>query len=228
VNLKAVLAGVCLCFASSAAFAQEAPSLRAHHVTLGGSLVWSGGYDIGEATAQLRGNGAGASSTPFNWFTTRARIAPAVAPELHVGVALTPTIAIDGGVAYAKPRIAFSIERDAEMPSASFDGEKIEQYQIGAGVSWQLPVHFRGRAAPFVSAGASYLRQLHEDRGLAETGQIYHAGGGVRYWLTGGHGSSRATGVRVDGRLNLRKDGIDFENKMRAYPTVTFSFFVGL
>ena len=40
--------------------AQEAPSLRAHRFTISGGLVWSGGYDIGDATAQLRGNGAGA------------------------------------------------------------------------------------------------------------------------------------------------------------------------
>lgn len=227
-NLKALLAALCLCSAASSAFAQGSPSLRPHQVTLGASLVWSSGYDIGDATAQLRGNGAGAAAAPFNWFTTSSRLASAIAPAFHVGVTLTPTIAIDGGFAYAKPRIAFSISGDAEMPSQSFDGEQIEQYQIGAGVSWQLPVKAGNKAAPFVSAGGSYLRQLHEDRGLAETGRIYYAGGGLRYWLTGGRGSSKAAGVRVDARLNLRKDGIDFENKMRAYPTVTFSLFVGL
>lgn len=217
----------CLAVATPA-FAQEAPSLRAHHVTLGASLVWSGGYDIGDSTAQLRGNGSGASASPFNWFTTSTRLSSAAAPEFHVGVALTPTIAIDGGVAYAKPRIAFSIAADAESPSQAFEGEQIEQYQVGAGVSWQLPFGLAGRAAPFVAAGGSYLRQLHEDRGLAETGRIYYAGGGLRYWLAGGHGSSKAAGVRVDARVNLRKDGIDFEDKMRAYPTLTLSFFVGL
>ena len=47
------------------------------------------------------------------------------------------------------------------------------------------------RLAPFVAGGAGYLRQLHEDRTLAETGQIYYAGGGARYWLRGGHGTGR-------------------------------------
>ena len=41
-----------------AAFAQEAPALRAHHFTLGGAVVWSGGYDIGDSTAQLRIDGS--------------------------------------------------------------------------------------------------------------------------------------------------------------------------
>ena len=217
----------CLALAAQAA-AQETPALRPHHVTLGGGLLWSGGYDIGDATAQLRGNGAGPSATPFNWFTTSTRIAPATAPMFHVGVALTRSIAIDGGVAYVKPRIAFSVSGDAEVPSQSLEGEQIEQYQIGGGVSWQLPFGIGRRAAPFVSAGGSYLRQLHEDRALAETGRIYYAGAGARYWLAGGHGASKALGLRVDARLNLRKDGIDFENKMRAYPTLAFSLFVGL
>jgi hypothetical protein len=208
--------------------AQEAPGLRTHHVTFGAGVLWSGGYDVGDATAQLRGNAVGASAPAFNWFSAGSRFTPGAAPEFHVGFALSPTIAIDGAISYARPRIAVAISGDAEAPSQELDGEKIEQYALGAGVTWQLPVATAVRFAPFVSIGGLYLRQLHEDRALAETGGIYYAGGGARYWLRGGRGNSAAAGVRVDARVNLRKDGIDFENKMRAYPTLTLSLFVGL
>ena len=210
------------------ALGQEAPALREHHVTLGAGVLWSGGYEVGDTTAELRGNGTGASAPPFNWFTARSRVATSTAPDFHFGVALTRSLAVDGGISYARPRIAVAIGGDAEAPSQELEGEKIEQYEIGAGVSWQLPLSMGSKLAPFVTIGGAYLRQLHEDRALAETGQVYYGGGGVRYWLKGGHGASRAVGLRVDARVNLRKDGIDFENKMRTYPTLTLSMFFGL
>lgn len=210
------------------AFAQEAPALREHHVTIGASVVWSGSYDIGDATAKLRGNATGPTAPDFNWFTSSSRVTAVASPELHVGIALTPKVSIDGGIAYAKPRIAVSIANDAETTAQELPGEQIEQYQIGAGVTWQLPFRMGARAAPFVAAGGAYLRQLHEDRALAETGEVYYAGAGARYWLKGGSGASKALGVRVDARLNLRHHGIDFEHKMRTYPSVTVSLFVGL
>ena len=84
------------------------------------------------------------------------------------------------------------------------------------------------RLAPFVSGGVSFLRQLHEDRTLAETGHVYHAGGGARYFLRGGRASGRALGLRGDARVNFRRNGIDFDNTMRTYSTFSLSAFVGL
>jgi len=216
------------------ALAQEAPRLREHRVTLGGSMVWSGGYDVGDATAQLRGNAPGPTAPAFNWFSSSSRVTGAFAPELHVGFSVSSTIAIDGGVAYSKPHIAVSISRDAETSAQELPGEQLEQYQVGAALTWQLPLGstataaLGGRLAPFVTGGGAYLRQLHEDRALGENGQVYHAGGGARYWLKGGTGTARDLGIRADARFNLRRGGIDFENKMRTYPSVTLMLFVGL
>ena len=202
--------------------------MRPHHVSLGAGMSWSGGYGVGDANAQLRGNGPGASATPFNWFTTEARMTTVSAPEFHIGFAVTPRVAIEGGIGYARPRISVAISGDAEAPSQELAGEEIQQVQIGAGVSWQLPVSMGWRVAPFVSAGGAWLRQLHEDRGLAETGQIFHAGAGARYYLKVGQGSSNDLGLRIDARVNFRSNGIDFENANRTYPSVSLMLFVGL
>ena len=224
----ALLGAVCSVLTTTGALAQESPGLRPHHVTVGAGLLWAGGYDVGGPTAQLRGNGIGATAPAFNWFSVDSRMTGAAAPEFQVGFAFSRTLAIDGAVSYARPRIALAISGDAEAPSQDLAGEKIEQYQIGAGLTWQLPLATGRKFAPFASIGGAYLRQLHEDRALAETGRIYYAGGGARYWLRGGHGTLTAVAARVDARVNLRKDGIDFENKMRPYPTLTLSLFVGL
>jgi hypothetical protein len=63
---------------------------------------------------------------------------------------------------------------------------------------------------------------------LVESGQLYFAGGGARFWLRGSATSSRSLGLRTDVRVNIRRRGADFENAVRVYPTVSALFFVGL
>ena len=182
------------------ATAQDGPALRAHHVTIDAGVVWSGGYDIGDATAQLRGNGMGASPAGLTLFTAKSRVTSVSAPQLRIGFAATTRTAVECGIALTRPRVGVAIGGDAEAPSQQLPGEELEQYLIDGGVTWQVPIRMGARLAPFVSGGATYLRQLHEDRTLAETGQIYYAGGGARYWLRGGHGASRAVGPAMSSR----------------------------
>ena len=209
------------------ASAQDAPALRAHQFVIGGGVVWSGGYDIGDATASLRGNGPGATPPGVTLFTAKSSITPATSPELQVGFAANQRLAVEFGLAFTRPHIGVEIVGDTEAPSQELPGERLQQYVIGGGVTWQVPIRMGARLAPFVSGGAAFLRQLHEDRTMAETGQIYYAGGGARYWLRGGHGAGRAYGLRGDARVNIRRKGIDFEDKMRIYPTFSLSVFVG-
>ena len=225
---QAALMCVAIVAASGVARAQEAPALRAHHFTLGAGLVWSGAYDIGAATARLRGNGPGAAAPPVTLFTTDSRVTSTASPELRVGFAMTRHVTLEFGVSMTQPHIGVAIGSDTEAPSQHLPGEKLEQYLFEGGATWQLPVRIGPRLAPFVAGGATFLRQLHEDRTLAETGQIYHAGGGARYFLRGGHGIGRAVGMRGDARVNFRRNGIDFENTMRTYSTFSLAVFVGL
>jgi hypothetical protein len=222
------LVGLVGLLGSAVATAQEGPGLRAHHFTIGAAVIQSGGYGIGDATAQLRGNGLGASPPPVTLFNAESRVTAVTAPSLQVGFALSRTLTVEGSATFAHPRIAVSINSDPEAPAQELAGERLEQYQFEAGLTWQLPIRTGSRLASFVAAGGGYLRQLHEDRTLVETGQIYHAGVGARYWLRGGGAVSKALGLRGDLRLNLRRKGIDFEDKMRAYPSLSLSAFIGL
>src|SRR5688572_11309385 len=210
------------------AIAQETPALRAHRFTIGGGVMWSGGYDVGDATAGLRGNGIGPSAPPVTLFTSDSRVTAAASPELRVGFATSRRVTLEFGMTVSQPHVAVAIAGDQEAPAQELPGEKLEQYLFEGSATWQLPVRVGARLAPFVSGGVSFLRQLHEDRTLAETGQIYHAGVGARYFLRGGGASGRELGFRGDARANFRSNGIDFENTMRTYPTFSFSVFVGL
>lgn len=221
------VAGLLLMFAASA-FAQQAPELPEHRVTINAGAIVLGSYGIGDKSAQLRGNGLGATATPFTLLSADSSFTRTIAPELRIGVSLTQRLALEFGATFGKPRIGVSIANDAESTAQVLPGEELEQYVFDGGINWQLPINLGRRLAPFVTGGGGYLRQLHEDRTLAETGQIYYAGGGARYWLRGGHGASWPVGLRGEVCMNLRRKGIDFEDKMRAYPTVSVLLFIGL
>lgn len=222
------LLALVLLAAPALAAAQDPPSLRAHRLTLDAGGTWSGPYDIGSSTAGLRGNGPGVTPPSFTLFTADSRVDGTTGAVLRIGFVLTPRLAVEGAATFAEPHIGVTIRNDAEAPAQELLGERIQHYAFTGGLTWQLPIGLGSRLAPFASVGAGLLRQLHEDRTLAESGEIYYAGVGARLWLRGGHGNARPIGLRGDARLDLRRKGIDFEDKMRTYPGVSLSLFVGL
>jgi hypothetical protein len=207
---------------------QEAPTLRKHHLTVTGGVVSTGSYDVGSATAELRGNAPGATAAPFTLFSADSEVSRGIGPEIKVGFAITRRILFEAGGSVSRPRIGVGIANDPEAPAQQLPGEELQQYLFDASVSWHLPIAMGNRFAPYVIGGGGYLRQLHEERTLGETGQVYYAGGGVRYFWRGGRGTERPLGLRSDVRVNLRRKGIDFEDQMRTYPSFSLLLFVGL
>lgn len=221
-------AGVLMCLGGGPVSAQDAPSLRAHHVVLDGGAVWAGGYPVGDVNAQLRTNAAGSAPPPYTLFAASSDISSAPSVTARLGFAVTPRLVIEAAGSFGRPRLGVDISRDVEAAGQRLAGERLQQYVIDGALVWQLPLRLGPRARPFVIGGAGYLRQLHEDRTLVETGQVYYAGLGARYWIRGGTGRARSVGLRADLRGNLRRGGIDFENKVRVYPTLAASLFLGL
>lgn len=213
---------------SAHAQSSESPAPRAHHVTVSAGGLWSGAYSIGDSSATLRTSAPGATPPPFTLFATESTINQATGLLVHAGFALTRSITIEGGGSFSRPSLSTQISQDAEQATAAVESEPLQQYVFDAGAIWYLPVHLGSRARLFAAGGGGYLRQLHQERTLVETGRIYYAGTGVDIWLHGGHGPTRAIGLRSDLRANWRQDGIEFGGKTRVFPTVTVVLFVGL
>lgn len=226
--LKCLGALVLGCFGAVAASAQDAPELRAHRLVLDGGVVWSGSYAIGDSTAQLRGNAAGASPPPFTLFSASSEVGSVASAVARVGFTLTPRLVIEGGATFGMPRVHVAISQDPEASQQQLEGEQLKQYLFDAAVVWHLPMGWGARMRPFIIGGGGYLRQLHEERTLVETGQVYYGGFGARYWFRGGSGARRAIGVRGDIRANLRRGGIDFEDQTRIFPTLAVHLFFSL
>ena len=215
---------------ATAASAQtfDSPAPRLHHATISGGASWTGTYAVGGSNATLRTNATGATPTPFTLFSTSSTVDHAAGVLVRAGFALTRSITIEGGGSFSEPSLATHISQDPEQAAPADASEQLHQFVIDAGIVWSLPLHLGSRTRLFASGGGGYLRQLHEHRTLVETGSVYYAGTGVNVWLHGGHGPTRSLGLRGDARMNWRRSGIEFDDKTRAFPTLSLVLFVGL
>jgi hypothetical protein len=208
---------------------QGTTSLPSTKVSFGVGATLAGGHAIGDVTAELRGNAAGAPP-PFRLLRAESRIDGAAAIDGRVSVALTPAFAVEVGGTYASPQLVVAISEDAEAGEPVSAIEQLSQYAVEVSGILQLARSGWGsRARPYAIAGAGYLRQLHEGRLRLETGGTIHAGGGVQYWLRGGPNQRgrRPVGVRFEARVVFRNGGIDFEDQARAYPALSALAFFG-
>jgi hypothetical protein len=211
---------------TASAQSAKPPSLLAHRLTLIGGVTWSGSYSIGSGDAILRTSAVGATPPPFTLFKAASTVESIAGFEGRAGFTVTKNLAVEVGGAFARPKVAVAISADPEVAAQRLEGEELHQYVFDAGAVWQLPYRVGRRARPFVSGGAGYLRQLHEGRTMIEHGQIFYAGGGLRYWIRGGDGLKRSLGLRADARATWRRGGIDFDNRTRTFPTISgFVFF---
>ena len=227
-GIRAALAGVVVLAAAGApSYAQTAANrpVRRIEVEVGAGLL--GGAGLGSAEANLRANEP--TRQTFRLFTTTSDFARA--PLWHVGAAfaLTRRLALEGTLTKGRPALRTSTTSDAEGAPPITITEKVDQYFIDGSLLVMFDeLRIGARFVPFAAAGAGYLRQLHEGRTLIEQGQVYHAGGGIKYWLlTRNLGLVRTAGLRGDVRAYLMRGGISFEDRPRPHVAVSGSVFVG-
>jgi hypothetical protein len=210
-----------LCWPSPA-IAQSDPS--ASRFELGIGALWIGAEPLGTKTA-TETTGAGATAALFS---SSSELAGAAGIEARVGVRLTRSLAAEADASYLKPQLRIAISGDAEGAAPVTATETIQQVTIGGNVLWYL-TRWRGsrRFVPFAMAGAGYLRQLHEQGTLLQTGRFYQFGGGVSALLvSGGHLRTKGVGIRADVRALVRARGVAFDGGSSTSPAAGASLFV--
>jgi len=222
------LVGVALVLAASTAgYAQAgaaAPTARVE-VEVGGGVF--GGARLGARDANLRSNAQ--APQPYRLFTADSRLASTPSLRLRTAVPLGRRLAIEGGLTWGRPEIRTSLTADAEGAASITSVERIDQYAFDVSLVWMLDALRVGeRLLPFVSGGGGYLRQLHEGRTLVEHGQVYRAGGGVRYRLmVRPEGFVRSMGLRADALVEVLRGGIAFEDRPRSHAAISGGLYVG-
>ena len=213
--LPIAFAAACWVAVPAAVSAQD--EVLVGHIELSGGAGVIGGATLGSRDADQR---TPTPDQPFRLFTTSSRMAQAPMFDVRIGVALSARYAVEGHLGYGRPELQTELSSDAENAPSITAVERVDQYLIDGGVL----VHFGGWAPgvrPFVTAGGGYLRQVHEGRVVVETGQLFYAGGGIKYGLTSRRdGFVRAIGLRGDVRLNVLSGGIKVDEAVRRHVAV--------
>lgn len=199
--------------------APAGPAPRAGSVEIGGGVAFGGGFDLGDAAADLTRNTSGATTGPFTQFVTAGELGSAPGIEGRLAYYFSRQFAVEGGVSFSQPVLTYDISGDTEGASDVSAEETLDRFLFSGSALW----HFgrpAARAVPFIFGGAGYLRELHEGRELVETGTEYHAGAGVKVWFGN---ARRRFGLRGDAGVSLRDGGVDAEDGFRAVPLAAAS-----
>jgi hypothetical protein len=215
-----------LFWAAASASAQDADQrpVRRPEVSIGGG--WFGGAVLDAADANLRANAS--PPQPLRLFSANTRMAGAPALAVDVAFSFDRRWGIEASVTTSGPELRSSISADSEGAPTLAVVERVDQYVIEGRVVIMLDeVRLGQRTIPFATAGAGYLRQLHEGHTVIDEGRVYHVGGGVKHWLLArDRGLFKALGVRLDARLYLLTSGIAFEDNPRPQGAISGSAFV--
>jgi len=191
------------------------------NVEISGGAVWSGGYDLGSASADETRN-TGSGTGPFVLFSTTSRADASAGLQGRFGVYLSRSLSAEGGALVARPGISTRLTGDAESAPDITATETLTRLIVDGSVLFHLTgASFAGgRGVPFLLGGGGYLRDAHEKNEVIETGHEFHVGGGLHYWF--GHGKHRF-GVRADAGISWRTGGADSVDTTHTVPTVAGS-----
>src|SRR5262245_32661980 len=197
---------------ASAALAQDAtPRPRSFEVSA--SALALGGIDFGTQNAALTANDPG--NPDFILFATSSEIDMGSGVDARVTFNASRTFGIEGAFTWTRQKAETRITSDAEgVPNTTLTEDLSTYFVEAAAVVHLNRLQFaRGRGVPFVFGGGGYLRQLDGESILIDTGTVFHAGGGVKYFFaTRPRGFVRGIGLRADGRIYVRSGGLELES----------------
>jgi hypothetical protein len=178
-----------------------------------GGATWTRGYDAGGVAGATETRPGAAGGSPLTLFTTDAQVETPVGAVARLGIYLARRVSVEASVEYTRPVLRAHVGSDFEQAPDTDASETITSYLAGGSVLY----HFGdGQFAPFVSGGAGYLRQLHEENAALLSGAEIHGGAGIKYWF--GSGRHRF-GIRAEAQVSSRSKSVGFEDKRRILPS---------
>jgi hypothetical protein len=215
---------VALIAAPRAASAQASATALPGRIDASVGLLWVGHQALADTSANET-TGTGGS---LQIFTAASDLASAAGVEGRVAVRLLRSLEVAMDASYAKPKVKVALGNDTESASPVAATETIQQLMIGGSVVWYPPLGTgTSRLAPFAAGGGGYLRQVHENGTLVDSGHYYQFGGGVKYlFLSDPDRRLKGIGVRAEVRAVFRAKGVAFDEKLHAAPALGAGLFV--
>jgi hypothetical protein len=205
-----------------AAAAQAGSPLSAARFEIGGGARWLGATNAGGLDAVEAGNGTG----PVTLFKTESSLAGRVGVELRAGVKVAGPLRVETSFAYHDAELAVAVTSDREDAAPLTAIEKLQHFQIEGGALFQPDRWRAGRTRFFASGGGGYLRQLHQERTLAETGWSSYIGGGLLRPLTERPPRVAMIGLRLEARIVTLARAAALDDRVHSAPAAAASLFV--
>jgi opacity protein-like surface antigen len=220
------LAISCLCISVSAA-AQPSRSAgrlpREGRVEVSGGLRLSASSDLGSLPARELAPG-GRTSTVF---TSESSLDGAAGIEARLGIMLTRVLQVEGNFSFMPTGISTRLANDVDSAASTTATTPLTQLEIDGGVLAHLGRRRAGALAPFLTAGAGYVRSVYDGRTLIESGRAYYVGGGIYFaWKATGAGAVKGVGLRADVRASLLQKGAVLDAGVHLSPVAGIGLFV--
>src|SRR5262249_24546789 len=161
--MRAAVLPVIAVLALDASPASAQAAAAAGRLEVAAGALWTGRANLGGGAANETTSTGGA----VRLFSSSTSVASVARFRARGGYVLTRRLEVDGAVAFIAPDLRVSVANDAEGASSVTASERLQQFTFGGDVLWSIASG--GLMAPFVEAGAGYLRLLHEGRTLLDT-----------------------------------------------------------
>jgi len=191
-------------------------------VTVSGAR-WDG-YGLDRGRAAITGPQTPTGS-PVTLFETDATIQPGPGAELRLGWRIFRGVYAEATGGLGVNAVEARVSGDIEQAPAITVSSTVTQITIEGGALVEVATLriLAGNLVPFVDGGGGYLRQVHEDRVLVETGRTVYVGAGVK-WRSAAvkpRGLLQRFVLRADARVVSRTAGLDVDDARRNYITVS-------
>jgi hypothetical protein len=207
---------------TSAAAAQPGSPLSAARFEIGGGARWLGTTNAGGVDAVESGNGTG----PVTLFKTESSFKGKVGVELRAAARVAGPFRVETSFAYHSAELAVAVASDRESAAPVTASERLRHFQVEGGVLFQPERWRAGRTRFFASGGAGYLRQLHQEQTLVETGWSSYVGGGLLRPLTERPPRLAMIGLRLEARLVTLAGAALLDDRLHGAPGAAASLFV--
>ena len=146
------------------AAAQSVPATGPGRLEVAIGALWIGHQTLGSNDA----NETTPGGSRLRIFSTASDLASVAGLEGRIAVRLIRSLEVEVEASYGTPQLKTTISNDIENAPPVTAIETVEQFTVGAGVVWYVPLRpWSSRLAPFVTAGGGHLRQMHEERTLS-------------------------------------------------------------
>ncbi len=205
--------------AASAAAAQSTDG----RIEVAAGVGWFGGLSMASVDATQ----TQANNTPRTLFGFSRELTSTAAIQARVAVRLSAHLDVEATGTYARPKLRVTTANDVEGAAAVTATEQLQEFTVGGAASWFLIQRdAQTRTRPYVAAGISFARQLHEGNTLAESGGLVDMGGGVEQVLTTRAARVKSTGLRFDARARVRPTVLAVDGRTHVSPVAGASLFV--